>query len=165
MTNQLSFIAEQNWRTEWQYNINKRMMIRNRVEVTWYDKRNPDYLQDFLTYVDFFYKPAQKLFSGNVRFQYFETGDYNSRVYVYENDVPYSFSIPFYYNKGVRYYLNLSCNLKKLFRTDKVNKLNIELWLRWAQSIYNGVNSIGTGLYEVNGNKKSEIKLQLLIGW
>jgi hypothetical protein len=164
MTNQLSFITQQNWRTEWQYNINKRIIIRNRVEVIWYDKRNPDHSQGFLTYVDFFYKPAQKPFSGNVRFQYFETGDYNSRVYVYENDVPYSFSIPFYYNKGVRYYLNLRCNLKKLFNTGKASKLNIEAWLRWAQSIYNGVNSIGSGLDEVHGNKKSEVKLQLLIG-
>jgi len=74
MTNQLSFITQQNWRTEWQYNINKRMTVRNRVQVIWYDKRNPDY----------------------------------SQVYVYENDVPYSFSIPFCYEEGMRYYLNLN---------------------------------------------------------
>jgi hypothetical protein len=65
----------------------------------------------------------------------------------------------------MRYYLNLSCNVKKLFRSGKARKLNIEAWLRWAQSIYNGVNSIGSGLDEIKGNKKSEIKPQLLIGW
>jgi hypothetical protein len=54
--------------------------------------------------------------------------------------------------------------VKKLFRATKHNKLNIEAWLRWAQSIYSGVNSIGSGLDELQGNKKSEIKLQLLFG-
>ncbi len=161
-THQLSFVTQQNWRTEWEFSFNKKISIRNRVELVWYDKRNPDYSQGFLSYVDFFYK-TQKLFGGNVRLQYFETGDYNSRVYVYENDVPYSFSVPFYYDKGFRYYFNLNCNLKKLFSANRSNNFKIEAWVRWTQSIYSGTNSIGTGLDEVKGNKKSEIKLQLLI--
>jgi hypothetical protein len=102
---------------------------------------------------------------GNLRLQYFETGGYNSRVYVYENDALYNFSIPAYYDKGFRYYVNLNCNVKKLFRFGSTNKMNIESWIRWAQAVYSGKNAIGSGLDEVRGNKKSEIKFQLLFGW
>ena len=31
---------------------------------------------------------------------------YNARIYAMEDDVTYSFSLPAYYNKGVRYYVN-----------------------------------------------------------
>ena len=109
--------------------------------MVWYDKRSPDYSQGFLSYVDVFYK-TQKLFAANVRLQYFETENYNSRVYVYENDVPYNFSIPFYYDKGFRYYFNLNYNLKKLFSAIRSSKFNIEMWIRWSQSIYSGTNSL-----------------------
>jgi hypothetical protein len=34
-------------------------------------------------------------------------------------------------------------------------------WVRWAQSIYKNKNTIGSGLDEIAGNKKTEIKIQL----
>jgi hypothetical protein len=43
--------------------------------------------------------------------------------------------------------------------------MNMEAWFRWAQTIYSGKGVIGSGLDEVRGNKKSEIKFQLLFGW
>jgi len=79
--------------------------------------------------------------------------------------VLYNFSIPSYYDKGFRYYVNLNCNLEKLFRFDSRNKMNIEAWFRWGQTIYSGKNVIGSGLDEVKGNKKSEIRVQLLFSW
>ena len=66
--------------------------------------------------------------------------------------------------QGFRYYLNLNYNLKKLFRANRSNDFNTEAWVRWPQSIYSGTSSVGSGLDEIKGNKKSEIKLQLLIG-
>ena len=88
--------------------------------------------------------------------QYFETDDYNSRIYAYENDVLYSFSIPAFSDKGIRYYFNLNY--------DPGKKLSI--WLRWAQTIYRNRITVGSGLDEIQGNKKTELKLQVrwLIG-
>jgi hypothetical protein len=37
--------------------------------------------------------------------------------------------------------------------------------LRWAQTIYKNKNTIGSGLDETNGNKKTEIKLQAVFRW
>lgn len=164
-TNLVSFIPKQDWRAEISIRLNKQTEIRNRVEILWYDRKAPDDEQGFLSLIDFFYKPFKKSVEGNFRLQYFETGGYNSRVYVYENDVFYDFSIPSFYDKGFRYYINLHCNLRKLFRYIPANKMNMEGWLRWSQTVYSGKAVIGSGLDEVQGNKKSEIKFQLLLSW
>lgn len=85
-----------------------------------------------------------------MRLQYFETGSYNSRLYAYENDVLYSYSIPVFSDKGIRYYLSYNYDLTK----------KISFWFRWAQTIYSGNGVIGSGSDEIEGNRKTEIKLQ-----
>ena len=86
-----------------------------------------------------------------MRLMYFETGGYDSRLYAYENDVLYSFSIPVFYDKGYRYYFNLNYDFSK----------KISCWFRLAQTIYKDKTSVGSGLDEIPGNKKTEIKLQV----
>ncbi len=86
-----------------------------------------------------------------MRWLYFETDGYDSRLYAYENDVLYSYAVPVFYDKGLRYYVNLHYQLNK----------KMELWGRWSQAVYPYKTSIGTGLEERQGNKKTEVKLQL----
>ncbi len=142
---------KKNWRTQISYKINPAITIRNRTEIVWFDKKGPAAEQGFLTYVDFLYKPMLKTFSGGIRLQYFETNGYNSRLYAYENDVLYSFSIPVFYDKGLRYYINVNYDVNK----------KIALWLKWAQTLYKDKTLIGSGLDEIKGATKSEIKLQV----
>ncbi len=144
---------KQSWRTQLSYKLNLAFTFRTRVEMLWYDKKGSTPEQGFLTYADIIYKPLQKPYSGNMRLQYFETDSYNSRLYAYENDVLYSFSIPVFYDKGYRYYLNLNY--------DVTRKLSI--WFRFAQTIYPDKKIIGTGLDEIMDNKKTEIKLQAIL--
>ena len=109
----------------------------------------------FLSFFDFLYRPLMKPFSGVLRLQYFETDSYNARLYAYENDVLYSFSIPVFFDKGYRYYLNLNYDVNKF----------LTLWMRWAQIIYSNKLTIGSGLDEINGKQKSEIKFQLVMSF
>ena len=91
-----------------------------------------------------------KPISGVLRLQYFETDGYNSRIYAYENDVLYSYSIPAFSDKGFRYYLTLNYDLTK----------KLSFWLRWAQTIYKNRNTVGSGLDEIQGSRRTEVKLQ-----
>jgi hypothetical protein len=151
VTNYLVNQPKQNWRTQISYKINPAIALRNRVEIVWYDKNGGIPENGFLTFFDVIYKPLMKPFSGVLRLQYFETGGYNSRLYAYENDVLYSYSIPAFYDKGYRYYMTLNYDMSK----------KISLWIRWAQTIYRDRNSIGSGLDEIPGNRKTEVKLQV----
>ncbi|HEV8506095.1 MAG TPA: hypothetical protein VGQ53_11865 [Chitinophagaceae bacterium] len=153
VTNYLVVIPKQSWRTQINYKINSATTLRNRIEMLWFDKNQNDFETGFLIFFDFLYKPLMKSYSGNFRLEYFETAGYNSRIYTYENDVLYSFSIPGFYEKGYRYYFNLNYDVAR----------NLSVWLRWAQTIYKNKTSVGTGSDEIPGNHRSEIKIQMML--
>lgn len=145
--------ARQNWRTNVTYNLTKEISLRSRVEVMWFDAQIKEQAQQgFLTYFETRYKPFGKPIALNMRLQYFETDGFDSRMYAYETDVLYSFSIPQFIGKGFRYYFNVNYDINKKLTT----------WFRWAQTIYANQNNIGSGLDEIAGNKRSEVKFQLL---
>lgn len=137
------------WRTQINYQLNKVWSMRHRFELLWYTKENNPAEKGFLSFLDVFYKPKLSKYSANMRLQYFESNSYNSRLYAYENDVLYYYAIPVFYDTGFRYYFNIKCNINKA----------TNLWLKWAQTIYSNKTSIGSGLDEIQGNKKSEIRV------
>jgi len=128
------------------------MELRSRIELCWVGAKTAQKEQGFLIYQDFFYKPPLKPWAINMRLQYFETGGYNSRLYAFETDVLFSYAVPVFFDKGIKYYVNINCDITK----------KTSLWIKWAQVFYNGKTLIGSGLDEINGASKSEIKFQLL---
>jgi len=64
--------------------------------------------------------------------------------------VLYSYSIPVFYDKGIRYYCNINYDVNK----------KITLWLKWGQTVYRDRTTVGSGLDEIAGRIRSEIKLQ-----
>ena len=89
--------------------------------------------------------------SGNLRFAIFDTEGFNSRIYAYENDVLYSYSVPAYQGRGLRCYLNGRYTISR----------GLDIWLRYALLSYTDQQTIGTGLDKIEGNKRSDIKLQV----
>jgi Helix-hairpin-helix motif len=141
----------QNWRTQFSYRLNTAVTLRSRAEMVWYDKRGDAPEQGFLLYGDILYKPMLQPFSAGIRLQYFETEGYNSRLYAYENDILYSFSIPVFFDKGYRYYINMNYDINR----------KLSVWVRFAQTIFKDKSLIGSGLDEIQGTRRSELKLQL----
>ena len=150
VTNFLTSIPKQSWRTQIMYKINPAISLRNRIELLWYDNNGVNKENGFLTFFDFIYKPMLRPMSGVLRLQYFETDGYDSRIYAYENDVLYSYSIPAFSDKGFRYYATLNYDLTK----------KITFWLRWAQTLYRERTTVGSGLDKINGNRRSDLKIQ-----
>lgn len=154
-TNPVLVKPKQGLRTQFSCKLSPTFVFRSRVELSWFDKKGDDSQNGFLSYIDILYKPVLKPFSGNMRFQYFETDGYDSRLYAYEDDVLYSYSIPVFYDKGYRYYINVTYDINK----------RISLWGRFAQTIFPDKNTIGSGLDLINGHKKTEIKLQVIFAF
>lgn len=141
-----------NWRTQFIFKVNSHFTFRNRVEMVWFSKMGYEVSKGFLANADLIYKPMMKPFSANIRLQYFETDDYDSRLYAYENDVLFSYSIPVFYNQGYRYYLNVNYDITR----------KLSAWMRIAQTVNPGQSSLGSGLDEIKGNRKTELKLQMI---
>lgn len=105
-----------------------------------------------LIFADFRWKPVSVPWSGSFRVQWAGTDGYDSRIYVFENDVLYASSLSAFSEKQFRYYLVLSGKpLKK-----------IQLSFKFSQSLFIDKQSIGSGWGEIKGNHRSEWRVQLI---
>lgn len=147
----LQALIKQSCRLEWNYKPGPKFSFQQRTELVRYQKGLAPAETGFLVYQDVNYAPLSSRISGNMRLAYFNTPSYNSRIYAYEDDVLYSSGSGNYSGKGIRTYLNLRYRLLK----------QMDIWGRYAIYSYSGVETIGSGLDEIEGNKKAEVKFQL----
>jgi len=149
--NFLDDVKKEGYRIEVNWQLNKKWNFQNRIEASQFKKGSARREFGYLIYQDINYSPMFSKITGKIRFAYFNTPSYNSRIYAYEDDVLYSFAFGMYNGKGYRTYLNLKYVLAK----------KLDIWIRYAVFIYKDVQTVGSYLDEIQGNKKSEIKLQL----
>jgi hypothetical protein len=89
----------------------------------------------------------------STRYSIFDTDDFENRQYVYEKDVLYAFSIPAYQNTGSRSYVLLQYKFSK----------KLQIWARYAQFRFVDRFTVGSGNEEIEGNTRSEVKVQLMV--
>jgi hypothetical protein len=107
------------------YHLGDKLAFRNRVEFKSY-QFNPDKEKGYLLYQDVIYKPRKPHLKVALRYAIFDTEGYNSRIYAFEDDLLYVFSVPAYSGSGTRTYLDLDYEL-----TQKLG-----LWLKVAYTNY-----------------------------
>jgi hypothetical protein len=96
---------------------------------------------------------SYRQFSLSARYALFKTDNYDTRLYIYERDIWLGFSFQPYTGVGIRMYALLQYKLS--------NK--VDLWLRWANTSYQNVETIGSGLEMINGSSKNDIKVQIRV--
>jgi hypothetical protein len=84
------------------------------------------------------------------RFALFDTDSYEERIYAYEKDLLFTFSSNAYFGKGCRGYL--------IFQYDYQF---FKLQIRFSQTFYANRKTIGSGLNEIVGSRKSDLKALL----
>ncbi len=132
------------------YPVSSGIIMQNRVE--WKSNEHNNVVSHgWLLYHDIIYH--MKIFPLNLAFRYaiFDTDDYSSRIYSYENDLLYAYSVPAYYYKGTRTYLMLKYSFSN----------RLDMWIKYSHTGFIDRDITGTGLYEIEGSCKSEIKMQL----
>jgi len=137
------------------YQLNKSLELRNRIEYILFKEEGNSNSQGYMAFQDIIYKPINSPISLTARYALFSTDNYDSRIYAYENDLLYAFSIPAYYDKGSRYYLNLRYRPNKL----------LTLELRFAQLLQTNRNTISSGNEQIDGNTRTEIKTQVRLSF
>jgi hypothetical protein len=147
----LEDVSKQNYRLEVSWRLNRKFSFQNRLELCRFQKGSSVGESGYLVYQDIDYTPLSSRLSGNIRLAYFNTASYDSRVYAYEDDVLYGFSFGMYNGKGARTFLNLKYKVMR----------KLDVWTRYALFIYQDAETVGSGLDEIQGNLKSELKLQL----
>jgi len=160
----LTIFPQFNWRLHASISIDKRSSIQHRAEITWFNRRSIKKEEGFLFLSEYSRKMLKNRLQGSVRLQYFETNGYNSRIYVFERDLLYSASVPAFFDKGLRYYINSRVDCSQFINFfAKRSSTKMDLWFKWSQTIYSGKSSIGEGIDVIKGSGKSNIRVQILI--
>ena len=134
------------------YQIGRDFHCANKAEYAHYQNEDSSNEHGYFLCQDIAYKPEDKPYSLTFRYALFDAQDYNARIYAYENDVLYSFSVPALYGKGMRVYL---LGKVKLFNA-------LTLYARIGRTIYSDRDQVGSGLTLIEGNHKTDLKVEAI---
>jgi hypothetical protein len=137
-------------RFHFQTSLQRKVNLRTRLEFSRFEQDRQEPVFGMLLYQDIRWKPGFK-WSLTARYAIFDAPEFDARIYAYENDVLGFFSIPAYYRTGSRYYLIFNCKLGR----------RLEFWARLAQSRFAHLREVGTGQEAIQGDRRTEVKLQL----
>jgi len=143
--------GKQQLRMELHYRLSSIWTIRSCIESNIFQKEYQEKSFGMMCYQDVFWKSTVRKIQLNMRIAYFNAASYDNRIYAYEQDVLYASGFGMYNTKGWRAYLNLQYRLNR----------HLQVWAKYAVYYYPGRENIGTGLDQIEGNRKSEAKLQL----
>lgn len=136
------------------YKVSQNISIRTRIEKAWWRRGPVDAPEErssgFIAYQDLSAKIGWK-WKLTGRFAVFQAEDYDARIYAYENDVLGFFSVPAYAGVGSRYYAIVQFSPTRA----------IDIWARFARSQFYNDKVLGSSLTEIEGNRRSEVKLQV----
>jgi hypothetical protein len=86
-----------------------------------------------------------------LRFAIFDTDTYDERLYAYENDISYTFTINSYYYRGCKTYFILKWKYRWFEIQGKISRL-----------LFFNKNQISSGLELIDAPHKTEVKVQVL---
>jgi len=132
-----------------QYKPSENLSLKTRFEHALYNGIEKE--NGFMIFQDIQYSAKKIPLNLSTRVAWFSTDSYNSRIYAYENDLLYTFSIPAYFGKGFRTYLNLKYGISK----------KLDLCIKIANTSWNDRKIISSGNNKITGNNKTELKFQL----
>lgn len=141
------------YRIQVDYQVNSAIRLRSRAEYRrYYLGDRSDTEEGFMLYQDLYYTHPSNKWNIRARYALFETGSYNTRIYAYENDMRYQFTVPAYFGQGARYYVLLNLKLMS----------SLTWSFRLAQTFRTDEEEIGSGLDATQGPYRTEFKTQVI---
>jgi len=152
--NKIDFLVNNN-KQNLRFNLSTKaspfLTLASRAEAVWYrTDEDAKMRQGFLAYQDVEFKTLGVPLSLTLRYAVFNTDDYDTRIYTYENDVLYAYSIPSFSGRGARYYAIVRYTVNR----------HLDVWLRGAQTAYRDRTEVGSGNDVIRGTAKTEVKVE-----
>lgn len=139
----------QNTLVNFDYSPSRKLKLQSRVQYNRYSFVNYSVSNGYAIMQDIEGSIGKLQLKG--RIAYFNTDDFNSRVYAYENDVLYAVSFPAYFGEGMRFYLVSRFSISR----------KIDLWARIARTErFDGVE-IGSGNNALGVPHRTDVRVQL----
>ncbi len=133
------------------YQPHPNLQMRSRAEWRIYQRENQGVQRGYLVYQDFIWKKQGSKISFNTRYAIFNCPDFNTRIWAYESDVLFAFSIPAHSGLGTRAYAMIKWDIRR----------GMDLWVRYAQWVYTDRQEIGSGNTLIEGQRRGDLTVQL----
>lgn len=150
---ELENVLQRNYRLNVSYKISENFTLKSRVEWVTINRKSNTPEDGFLLYQDIVWQPKSSPLDISLRYALFDTDSYDSRIYAYESNALYTFSVPGYYYTGSRGYLLIRYSFLKI----------CDLWVKYGTNIYDNRKALSSGSEEILGNRKSDITIQLRV--
>lgn len=147
----LEDITQRNYRLNLNFKVSESVTLKSRIEYVTINRASNTPEDGFIITQDILFKPKSFPVDLSLRYALFDTDSYDSRIYTYENNALYVFSVPSYYYKGSRAYAMIRYTFARKF----------DLWVRYGVSIYANRKTLGSGSEQITGNTKSDVTIQL----
>jgi hypothetical protein len=148
-------ILQRNYRLNLSYKVSEGITIKSRLEYITIDRPSNTPENGWMITQDVIYRPKSIPIDLSIRYALFETDSYDTRIYTFENNALYVFSVPAYYYQGSRAYLLLRYSFLR----------HCDLWVRYGTFLYADRTSLSSGAEEIKGNRRSDITVQLRISF
>lgn len=142
--------SQHKFRCQLGYNLNLNLLFRTTVDSNWVHFQGKKVSRGFMLFQQVSYSFQQFPLTLDIYYGFFDTDDYFSRVILYERGVLYGFSMPSFWNKGVRGTLNLKYVINR----------KLTVFIKLSQTQYADRKEIGTGLEKIQGNSKTDLYTQ-----
>lgn len=149
----LENVLQRNYRANFSYQVNEAIQFKSRVEYVTINRPSNDPEKGMIFTQDLLLKPKSKPYDIALRYALFDTDSYDTRIYTFETNAQYVFSVPAYYYQGSRAYITLRYTFLRRF----------DLWLRYGTYIYSNRTTLSSGTEEIAKNTKTDITVQLRI--
>jgi hypothetical protein len=106
----------------------------------------------YLVCQDLQVKPSLFPLSGTIRYALFDIPGYDQRIYIYEPEVLYGYSMPAYSGKGIRVCVVAKWRITRW----------CEIWARGGITYYSDRKEVGSGLESRDGNTITEVTGQAM---
>lgn len=132
--------------------VNPKVRLRTRGEFVQSQQAGEDLELGYLLYQDLRIELLDNL-RVDTRLTMFDTESFATRVYQFENDLLYVFSSQSLFNQGQRMYVLLNYEPFEF----------LELWAKFGITVYEDEQVIGSGLNQIEGDRRSEVGVQARI--
>lgn len=144
-------VFQRNYRLNLSYQISEAITLKSRIEYVTIHRPSNTPEKGMLFTQDILLRPKSSPIDIAFRYALFDTDSYDSRLYSFESNALYVFSVPAYYYQGSRAYLMVRYTFLRKF----------DLWVRYGNFIYANRTSLSSGSEEISGNRKSDLTVQL----
>lgn len=142
---------QDNLRFNASYRVSRGITLRSRLEHVWFQRGNTPVQNGFILYQDVIHRPMMGRLQFTGRVMLFTTDSYDARLYAFESDVPGVFGLPPIYGRGMRWYAMVRWSVAR----------KVDLWARYGSTLFTDREVINSGLQEIAGSRKSDLKLEL----